>query len=281
MKKTGAGSAALIVGILGGLATICAALIGAGATILGPVISSRRETAQVPPTQIVLTVPAATTEAPWVPGMRHPEYPHVIASQTRGDWHPEAGYDWVSSKPGDLRVEWKAGLEDPDHPNIVSSDKEGNWQPASGYKWANPDNPDELAVVPVLGKIETVTVDHNTVEGGQKGMRIHIKFSVEQMQEIRCNIGAYFFYATGQTLAARPGDTVHMASAGQLAVAEDFTPPYESTRYADYTLFLPYDAINIDPGISKVDMKFKARLYNWRDKSFITESDFFSFTYSH
>jgi hypothetical protein len=35
---------------------------------------------------------------------------------------------------------------------------------------------------------------------------------------------------------------------GDVAVGEEFTPPYEGTLYNDFTLFMPYSELHTDAG---------------------------------
>jgi hypothetical protein len=40
----------------------------------------------------------------WVPGLKHPTQPNVLAGLKENSWSPAAGYKWVSNKADDLRV---------------------------------------------------------------------------------------------------------------------------------------------------------------------------------
>jgi phage FluMu protein Com len=47
----------------------------------------------------------------WVPGTPHPQFPNVVASDEEGVWSPAPGYAWVTSTPGDFRVQMVDDLQ--------------------------------------------------------------------------------------------------------------------------------------------------------------------------
>jgi hypothetical protein len=64
------------------------------------------------------------------------QYPHVIASDTEGEWQPDDGYNWLAAaKPKDKSVKWVPGIASTRYPNIVAAAAEGQWRPADGYTW--------------------------------------------------------------------------------------------------------------------------------------------------
>jgi DNA-binding helix-hairpin-helix protein with protein kinase domain len=70
----------------------------------------------------------------WMSGKISRESPHVIASQTEGEWHPDDGYDWADpAKPKDKSVRWVPGIASNRYPNVVAASIDGQWRPAEGY----------------------------------------------------------------------------------------------------------------------------------------------------
>jgi len=286
MEKSSEKGAVLTVGLMSALATICAALVG-GVFVVYSTMLNRSSAPSQPNSIIILpasSVPEPTrepTSVPWTPGQDHPEYPHLVASDTVGKWVPENGYDWANpDNESDMQVAWSPGTAHDEHPNVVAADTEGDWIPAAGYAWAEPDNDDNWTVVRKLANIESLTVDHNVTENGQKGMKIHVKFTIEDLQDIRCYVGAYFYYANGDLLMAKSGDSEHSSSNGSVLVGSDFIPKYRSTTFEDFSLFMPYDALNMDASVDTAELKLIVKLYNWRDETFIAESDEYAFNYS-
>ena len=58
----------------------------------------------------------------------------------------DPGYDWVTSTPGDYRVEWKPGIEHSQYRHVLAGDDEGVWNPEQGYVWVSPDSRSDLRV---------------------------------------------------------------------------------------------------------------------------------------
>jgi hypothetical protein len=90
-------------------------------------------------------------EVVWVPGVKHPEQPDVVASTEPDQWRPAAGYDWAEAKGvNDMRVVWAPGKRHPDHEHVLAGEKAEEWEPEPGYTWVN-DDPNDLSVVPADG----------------------------------------------------------------------------------------------------------------------------------
>jgi hypothetical protein len=86
-----------------------------------------------------------------MPGKISGQYPHVVASDTEGEWQPEDGYNWAdAANPKDKSVKWMSGIASDRYPNVVAAPAEGQWRPADGYAWVvNPPRPGDMRVKPV------------------------------------------------------------------------------------------------------------------------------------
>jgi len=111
---------------------------------------------------------------------------------------------------------------------------------------------------PKSGKIESVNVDHNVFEDSKKGMRIHIHFSTQNMLNFEGEVGVYFYNSNGNPLIDKNGS--HKTSDGKIAVSERFKPTYENSEYSDFTIFMPYEEIELSPG--KYDLKFHCVIWD-------------------
>lgn len=84
----------------------------------------------------------------WVPGAKHPELPHVVASSEPDQWRPAPGWDWAEAKGvNDMRVVWVPGKRHPEHEHVLAAEKPEEWHPEPGWAWLN-DDPHDLSVVP-------------------------------------------------------------------------------------------------------------------------------------
>ena len=97
-------------------------------------------------------------------------------------------------------------------------------------------------------------VDYDVYDNGQKGMRIHTKFSVENMKGTEGYLALYFEKKDGERL--KSSTTGYKSTSGQLAVYAFINPAYDKTDYNDLAAFIPYSVINVPPG--KNDLKIDA-----------------------
>jgi hypothetical protein len=125
------------------------------------------------------------------------------------------------------------------------------------------------------GTFVSVRAEHNIVQGGQKGMVIHAHFNVEGAKDQSCQAAAYFYFSNGDIL--KDFNKTYRAPDGQVSVASNFTPPYDQSSYDDFTMFMPYDELEMAKG--HYDLKFQVKVYYQPKDSFIGESEFVVFTF--
>src|SRR5579884_1725572 len=93
----------------------------------------------------------------WVPGKSSRKTPHVVASDTEGEWQPDEGYGWVSPDKSDKAVRWAPGSPSNRYPNVVAAPAEGQWRPAKGYAWAvSPHRMDDMRVIPIDESLDRI-----------------------------------------------------------------------------------------------------------------------------
>ena len=124
--------------------------------------------------------------------------------------------------------------------------------------------------------IEAVTVEHNIVQGGVKGMVIHVKFTTQNTKGVQSRAIAYFYFSDGRELEDFDGE--YRTTDGQVSVGRDYTPAYDNARYDDYQLFMPYDQLEMEPGA--YSLKFNVALYDYVLDDFLDESDFVTFAFT-
>lgn len=89
-------------------------------------------------------------------------------------------------------------------------------------------------------------VDYDAVEGGEKGMRIHIDYKVYGMKDVRSYLALYFSKQNGDALYSN--NPKYRSSEGTLALYKEMQPGYDSTVYKDVQLFMPYNEIPLGKG---------------------------------
>jgi len=126
------------------------------------------------------------------------------------------------------------------------------------------------------GLIDNVRQKHNIYEDDQKGMKIHINFSVNNLEEVDCCIAAYFSFQDGKKICGLTDDFI--TTNGQAVVSQFFTPAYEGTRYNDLQLFMPYEELYLAEGYHH-HCEFEIQIYINNTKVVIAESQPYRFSY--
>lgn len=89
---------------------------------------------------------------------------------------------------------------------------------------------------------EKLWVDYDVMVGGQRGMRVHVKFTVVGMRGTPARLAVFFQKKDGTKLytSNRAYRSTDAERAGELVVYFDLNPGYERTVYEDLSVFLPY-----------------------------------------
>lgn len=97
--------------------------------------------------------------------------------------------------------------------------------------------------------IESIWVDHNVYQYGQKGMKIHIDFTVKNMKGKQIRVYAYFYYGDNENpLYDRYGNNLAFSKSG--------IPDYDESLFEDAQIFVPYNGLNMRPGAGSIDLSF-------------------------
>lgn len=134
----------------------------------------------------------------------------------------------------------------------------------------------------VTGNIEQIWVEHNVAQyiGFQlvSGMKIHVKFTVNNMLHKAGNIQAYFSAQDGNKLIDYNG--LYRSPDGQVSVNGSFNPNYQNAIYNDYVLFMPYSELHCGRGTNYLMFHvevFEKTSGTWRG---FASSDYVNFTYT-
>lgn len=138
--------------------------------------------------------------------------------------------------------------------------------------------PSNASAIPA-GQFLEIWVEHNMVQNKgksneTKGMVIHSVVAVQNAQNDRCQMRVGFFYENGTALSGN--QTGFKSNTGKVVAYKDFTPVYAKTDYNDFQVFVPYTALNMDAGQSK--LKFQMFMYDYQSDKTFARSQFTNFT---
>ena len=125
----------------------------------------------------------------------------------------------------------------------------------------------DLSVAQVV--VQSSDMVQKQVEDGQQGMRIVIEFTAYKLKGVRCRTSAYFWYSSASKILDTNGKCV--ATDKQVAVGRDFVPEYDSQRFTEFVLFIPYDELHLASG--RHECRFRVRTYKSSTNSTLSTSD--------
>jgi serine/threonine-protein kinase len=125
----------------------------------------------------------------------------------------------------------------------------------------------------VAARFVRVWTEHNVQQDGRAGMLLHAHFIIEGARQQKCQLTAYFHYATGEVL--KDFDQDYRTDDGQVSVWEDFTPEYDSTEFEDFKMFMPYDELHMEAGHHQ--LKFDLQLHHQPSGTVAAESEYVPF----
>ncbi|MEP6900393.1 MAG: hypothetical protein ABJA66_01510 [Actinomycetota bacterium] len=103
---------------------------------------------------------------------------------------------------------------------------------------------------------QNLWVDYGVTEGGQLGMRIHVKFTAYKMKNLDSYLAIYFLDKDGTTLKDNNGK--FNSSSGDVAVYKELIPEYDPKDYGDLAVFMPYSELDLSDG--NWDLKMDVKL---------------------
>ena len=123
---------------------------------------------------------------------------------------------------------------------------------------------------------EGARIVHNVTVDGVKGMRVHANFRVRYGKGVPSMMIAYFFYDDEDNTPLKTDDANFRDKKGGVSCHVNFTPAYDPAVYEDLTLFMPYEALNMESG-EKYDLKFYLALYDKAGGRFFGKSGWYKF----
>ncbi|MFA4952959.1 MAG: hypothetical protein WC584_01945 [Candidatus Pacearchaeota archaeon] len=135
---------------------------------------------------------------------------------------------------------------------------------------------------PSNGKIHNTWIDHNKIEEGEKGMRIHAEFSVYNNKGWETQIAAYMSrtgFFSNKKLKDKDGR--YAATDGQVSArSELLRPNFENTLYHDVSFFFPYSQFDLNES-GKYNIQIQIELKDLsRGKNIALDNNFINIVYT-
>lgn len=108
--------------------------------------------------------------------------------------------------------------------------------------------------------IDKVWLEHNVVENGVKGMRIHSKFNVMGRMGQKINCVAYFYDKDKNPL--KDTNNKFCSEDGNISTSKKFSPKYQTSYYEDFSFFMPYGELHL----TKSHKDLNCKLIYWHMK---------------
>lgn len=122
-------------------------------------------------------------------------------------------------------------------------------------------------------KFDKVWVDYNVTEDGERGMRIHVKFEVSNMEGVDSYLMVYFEESDGTKLTT---SSSLYGKDGNVVAKRALKPGFDVTVYKDLDIFMPYSALNLSKG--KYNLKMDVDLAD-DDQNLIQHLGYHEFEY--
>lgn len=124
-------------------------------------------------------------------------------------------------------------------------------EPERSYSGSSPEKSNNNSSE-VKATYKDIWVDYDVYQDGKKGMRIHVKFGIDNFKGKEAYVAIYFQDKDGNFLKDNNGK--YRSDNGNVAVFGSFTPLYDQTDFTDFKLFMPYDELDLTRS-GKQDLK--------------------------
>lgn len=105
-----------------------------------------------------------------------------------------------------------------------------------------------VAIQPINPEISInqVWTEHNVMENGKMGIRIHVNLDIAGLKNKTCQVVAYFYHENGYPVRDQGIiNTNYRTADGNVSTLRNITPPYESANFPNLTLFIPYEDLHL------------------------------------
>ena len=112
--------------------------------------------------------------------------------------------------------------------------------------FASADRPTGTTPAAPSAKFDRIWIDYDVKEDSRDGMRIHVKFTVYGMKNLDAYLAIYFGITGGDRLKDK--NNKFNSTTGDVAVYKAMNPGYDPAEYSDFSVFMPYDELDLSDG---------------------------------
>lgn len=101
---------------------------------------------------------------------------------------------------------------------------------------------------------DSIWVDYDIKEEGVLGMRIHVKFTTHEMKDMDAYLAIYYEFNDEMAGILKDKNDKYNSTVGDVAVYKAIKPAYEPAVYEDLSVFMPYEELDLEPGVYDLTM---------------------------
>jgi hypothetical protein len=122
----------------------------------------------------------------------------------------------------------------------------------------------EVALIPSV-IFNDIWFVHNVKKDGRTGLEAHVDFQVNNLRADLCRLAGFVHLNTDGSQVPTPlEDPAFRTPEGFLTVQSEFVPVYTYSSFADYPLFIPYDAFPVSADFAPYYMVVQVLDSEWK-----------------
>ncbi len=138
--------------------------------------------------------------------------------------------------------------------------------------------PVQSVTVPT-GTFVASRVVHSVKVEGRTGVMIYVNFNIKNALDFPYKMIAYFYNDTDGKALVGGSEVKYRTTNKSVSSSTTFKPDYASSNYKDLKIFIPYDALNLQPKRGDIfDIKYYLSMYNDYDKKMTAKSGWYKFS---
>ncbi len=132
---------------------------------------------------------------------------------------------------------------------------------------------------PLSGTFVSSRVVHRVKMDDKWWMVVYVTFKVKNALSNPCKMIAYFYNDRDGKPLKGAKDSRYRTVSGYVTANTDFTPGYNDANYADFKIYIPYEALNLDstPG-NLYNLKYYLSMQDVSENAEIVKSTWYKFS---